>query len=415
MKINMNWILFSLFNFFVAALMGLVLRGAFIWEFSWLDYRNLLHGHSHVAMLGWVYLALYALICYRFIPIEKRRMPTYARLFWFTQLTVVGMMVSFPIQGYGAVSIFFSALHILASYRFLYLVWKHHVARHPSSSLMLKTALVFMAVSTIGVWSLGPLAVTGGRNSILYQLAIQFYLHFQFHGWFGFAVLALLLDMLARDFRINTTLFKTFYPLLSASVLLTYGLVLKWGIGGSVPLVMNGLGLLLQLAAMLLFLKFINEAGRSFLQTSSPSVSLFYRFGLVSWIAKVSIQAVVLIPAAAAVSLVLRPLMIGFIHLILLGFVSGLLLALIFSLIKDASANIWLHWGSRAFVLGFLLTEILLFAQGLFYWLQWGQVPFYYELIFAVSVLLPLAVALISISVIKSSNGKLLRHATSIQ
>src|SRR5690606_863742 len=112
------------------------------------------------------------------------------------------------------------------------------------------------------------------------------------------------------------------------------------------------------------------------------------------------IQTVVLLPAAAAVSLVLRPFMIGFIHLILLGFVSGLLFALIFSANRPVAADHWMHWGRLAFVAGFVLTELLLFVQGLFYWLQWGQLPAYYELIFAASVLLPLAIILIGISMI---------------
>src|SRR5690606_14994532 len=141
-----------------------------------------------------------------------------------------------------------------------------------------------------------------------------------------------------------------------------------------------------------------------FFQNLSPSVRAFYRFGLVSWIAKVSIQTIVLLPEAAAVSLVLRPFMIGFIHLILLGFVSCLLFALIFSANKPATADHWMHWGRMAFIVGFVLTELLLFTQGLFYCFQWGQLPAYYELIFSTSVLLPLAIILISISMIRYYN-----------
>src|SRR5690606_1359434 len=135
---NKTWILLSLFNFLVAAVMGLVLRGAFVWEINWMDYRNLMHGHSHVAMLGWVYLALYILIGHHFIPKEKWEKPVYSRLFWFTQVTVLGMMISFPAQGYGAVSITFSTLHILASYVFCYRVWKDHQVRVPETAQILK-------------------------------------------------------------------------------------------------------------------------------------------------------------------------------------------------------------------------------------------------------------------------------------
>src|SRR5690606_7263574 len=223
----------------------------------------------------------------------------FSRHFWNNSCNKASMMVCFPIHGYGAVSITFSTLHILASYLFMYLVWKDHVTRHSETSLMIKTALVLMAMSTIGVWSLGPLAITGGRSSTLYQLAIQFYLHFQFHGWFSFAILALLLYMLTRNSGIHHATFRKFYALLLASVVLTYGLVLTWGFGGSIPLVINGIGLLLQLTAMILYLRLLKDADQKFFQNLPPSVGAFYRFGLISWIAKVSIQTVVLLPAAA--------------------------------------------------------------------------------------------------------------------
>src|SRR5680860_44348 len=155
-----SWIIISFFNFFIAALMGLMLRSAFIWEIDWLEYRNMMHGHSHLAMLGWVYLALYALIWYRFIPKEKREKRVYSLLFWFTQFTVVGMMGSFPLQGYQVISISFSSLHILSSYVFCYLVWKDHHILKAEVSLLLKTALVLMILSTMGVWILGPLAMS---------------------------------------------------------------------------------------------------------------------------------------------------------------------------------------------------------------------------------------------------------------
>src|SRR5690554_531713 len=173
-----SWIFLSLLNFFIAASMGLILRGAFLWEIEWLDYMNWLHGHSHVAMLGWAYLALYVLIGSRFIPKEIWSKPFYGRLFWFTQVTVIGMIFSFPAQGYGPVSITFSALHVVASYMFCYRAWKDMVFQQTEVRTIMRTALVFLVVSTLGVWFLGPLAMSGQRSSILYQLVIQFYLHF---------------------------------------------------------------------------------------------------------------------------------------------------------------------------------------------------------------------------------------------
>jgi len=391
--------------------MGLVLRGAFVWEISWLDYRNMMHGHSHVAMLGWVYLALYGLIGYLVIPAEKWNRPIYSRLFWFTQFCVVGMMVSFPLQGYGAVSITFSALHILASYLFVYLVWRDQQAKHPEITLSIKTASVFMVVSTIGVWSLGPLTLSGGRSSTLYQLAIQFYLHFQFHGWFTFVVLALVMHVITKNSLMNKNIFRKFYFLLVASVVLTYGLVLAWGMGGSIPLLINGLGLVLQLMALFLFFMLVRAINGGLFQIFSPSAKAFYQFGLVSWLVKVAIQSIVLLPAAAVVSFTIRSFMIGFIHLTMLGFISGLLFALLLGSMGVMMDNRRTYAASTVFISGFVLTELLLFGQGLFYWFQWGQLPAFYELIFGASVLLPLSILMFIIEWIRQLKLKTINHA----
>lgn len=236
----------------------------------------MMHGHSHVTMLGWVYLALYSLIWYRFIPKGKREKPVYSLLFWFTQMTVVGMMISFPLQGYGVLSISFSSLHILSSYVFCYLVWKDHPIQKPEVSLLLKTALVLMIISTIGVWALGPLAISGGRNSTFYQIAIQFYLHFQFHGWFTFAVLALLLDVLTQGVTLNGKHFKWFYSMLITSTMLTYGLVIAWGYGGSFPLIINAFGLMFQLLALILFFLLIRGSYKNYFPNASPMIRTLY-------------------------------------------------------------------------------------------------------------------------------------------
>src|SRR5690606_23660539 len=135
---------------------------------------------------------------------------------------------------------------------------------------------------------------------------------------------------MSRNSFIERSSFKRFYVMLLSSVVLTYGLVLAWGYGGPIPLVVNGLGVLLQLMALLLFLRLVRQGAQATFQSLSPSIRALYRFGVISWIVKVAVQSVVLIPAAAVVSFVLRPLMIGFIHLTLLGFVSGLLFAMLF-------------------------------------------------------------------------------------
>jgi hypothetical protein len=113
----------ALLNFFLAALLGVLLRYAFVEELTFITYRPVMHAHSHVAMLGWVYLALYALLLPAFVPAAAGK-GFYRGLFWLTQLSVAGMLISFPLEGYGPWSISFSTLHVLCAYAFAGQIWR---------------------------------------------------------------------------------------------------------------------------------------------------------------------------------------------------------------------------------------------------------------------------------------------------
>ena len=118
-KTKQSWLRIALLNLLITAILGILLRYAFVSEVSWLQFRPAMHGHSHVGMLGWIFLALYTFLIHGFLSEEKQRSPLYKRLFWGLQFSVIGMMIAFPIQGYAAVSIAFSTLHVLLSYGFV--------------------------------------------------------------------------------------------------------------------------------------------------------------------------------------------------------------------------------------------------------------------------------------------------------
>ena len=99
------------------------------------------------------------------------------------------MLIAYPIQGYGAVSITFSALHMVCAIIVAWRLWCRSEVK-PLARAYLGWALGFMVVSGFGPLALGPLAATGMRDSPAYLLAIYFYLHFQYNGWFVFFLLA---------------------------------------------------------------------------------------------------------------------------------------------------------------------------------------------------------------------------------
>ena len=214
-----SWLLACFFNFFIAAMMGLLLRLMYILPFEGLNFQFLMHGHSHIAMLGWVYLTLYCLIIHFFVPEEIQQKAIFNRLFWITEVAVIGMMLDFPVQGYAFVSILFSTLHIFCSYYFVYLIWKEAKPATFPEKKMLRTALLFMVISTFGVWCLGPAVGLLGKSSAFYQICIQFFLHFQFNGWFQFAVLALFFKQSKLDLELKK--FQLCYKLLVTATIMT--------------------------------------------------------------------------------------------------------------------------------------------------------------------------------------------------
>jgi len=386
-----SWVNTALINFLIAASLGLLLRGAFVWEFDF-DYKNLLHTHSHIATLGWVYLILYALLVDCFIPESRKRKPIYNRLFWFTQITVVGMLFSFPFQGYGAVSITFSSLHIFASYYFARLLWRDMKVKNPQIQLLIKSALITMVISTIGIWAMGVVMGNGMQATPWYHIVVQFYLHFQFNGWFLMAIFGLLLFLLNQwGIQFKARAFKQFFLLYWISLVTTFAHVLGWAFNANFYNWINGIGVVAQLLGFILLIQPQRQELISGLLSKSRLNKILIVFGVGSLIFKVMLQTLLLIPEIATVSTELRNFMIGYIHLTMLGVVSGFIFLVLRQRIRKLISGI----GIQFFIMGCVLTELILFIQGTFLWLNWGSIPNYYLVLFVVSILLPLSLILL--------------------
>ena len=391
-----KYVLVCLLNFFVAAFLGLLLRYFFVQPVG-LNFRYLTHAHSHVAMLGWVYLMLFTLIVHYFVPEKK---PIYNKLFWLTQFAVIGMLFSFPFQGYAAVSITFSTLHIFCSYYFVYLIFKYHKTESIVTSYLLKASLLFMLVSTIGVWCLGPAVATVGQTSAFYQIAIQFFLHFQFNGWFLIAVIAVLFHQLKLK---DSKQFRLFFKLLIASTILTFALPVNWYAPHAFLLWINGFGVLLQLLALFYFYKLVKPVFVKLINTQSNNTKFMYGLALVCFVLKIILQSASILPEVSNMAFQYRNFIIGFIHLTMLGVVSGFLFAFLLqsNLIKQTKL---LTFGMVIFVLGFILTEAILAIQGVLFYLGQGLFPNYYIILFLCSILLPLGIGYFILNILNTKN-----------
>ena len=394
-----SWIQVCFINFFVASLMGLLLRWMYVAPFSGVNFQFLMHGHSHVAMLGWVYLMLYCLIFYFFVPKENQQKPIYNRLFWVTELVVIGMMIDFPTQGYAFASILFSTLHIFCSYYFCYLIYKNAKPSTFPEKRMLYTALFFMIFSTLGVWCLGPAVGMMGKTSAFYQIAIQFFLHFQFNGWFLFAVLGLFFKQI--KINIDDKKFRLFYNSFVVATVLTLALPVSWSLSNPAFYWINVIGVAIQFISFVLFYQLIRPHLKTVFAPLSFLEKTVYQFALYSLALKIIIQLVVIVPELAKVSHEIRNFVIGYIHLTMLGIITGFLFGFALQNKFLISQKKIQKWGISIFLLGFIATEILLFFQGLWLFLNKGLFPDYYQNLLLSSICLPVGLLMLTIGIFK--------------
>ena len=392
-----TWFNIALLNFFLAGCIGALLRFAFVEEISWLKFTNFLHAHSHMAMLGWVYLALYALILQLFLP-GKTHSPFYRRLFWFTQVTVIGMLVTFPIQGYALGSILFSSLHVILSYVFIYRFVKDTEDKKSISIRFIRFSLFFLVLSTLALWAMGLIIQQGLQGKAIYYSSVQFYLHFQFNGWFIFAIIGLFLHHLEiNQIELPRKLLSSFL-LLTASCLLTYALAVTWTTPIPALFFINSLGVTIQFAALVFFIKFIRLNYHAIRPLFRHNTWLLMKIAFISFVLKILVQSAVVIPYIATIGYTIRNYVIGFLHLMLLGMVTHFLLGLAGNKELMRPDTKKAKTGLGLLMAGFILSESLLVIQGTLFWAAWGFIPCYYEMLSFVSALIPLGIFLLLIS-----------------
>lgn len=394
----------SLTNFLVAASLGVVLRYAFVGDIAPLSYRHIMHAHSHIAMMGWIFMALFILIVYYFIPFERREQQMYSKLFWANQVIVILMGVAFLIQGYGPVSIGLAGMHVIIGYMFAYRVW-NDITGSSVSAIMLQTSLIWLIISTLGLWLLPVVILTAGRNSEFYFMCVQFFLHFQFNGWFVFSILALIFrKMEDSGQQLSFSGFKLFYFFLVVSCLLTYSLAVTWSNPKDILFTTNSAGVIFQIVALVLLYRLLREAKIFSDLSGVVYLKSFFVVALFSFVMKILIQAAVVIPSVAVISYTIRQFVIGFIHLTLLGAVSGFIIALFLENKMIPTSGSYAGKGMVLLITGLAGSEIVLFGQGILLWAERGYVDGYYIIITLFSFLMAAGILLIVIAVVKSKS-----------
>ena len=390
-----NHINLTLGYFIIAALLGVLLRSFHSIEIP-VTYKFIVHTHSHIALLGWVYMGLTTLLYKLFLEKQEAAFK-YRRIFWFTQFTLVGMLVTFPFQGYALFSIIFSTLFLFASYWFAGFFMRYVPASYKktNSYKCVKFALWYMVLSSLGPWALGAIMNTLGAESIWYRLSIYFYLHFQYNGWMILGLLGVFIYILERnDIEIPKVTFNRFFWWINLGIVLSFFLSTLWTKPHISLYVIGGLGAILQIMAfgILVLLGIRNKEKLFQILTPLQKNMLFMVVVLVG--IKILLQLLTAFPYFANLAASITDFTIGYLHWTFLGVVTiGLLLFLdYFKLLQLSRRAYYLY------MLGFLLTETLIFTKGIIAWQRLSLFNGYFEALAISSFLLPLALVFVLVA-----------------
>lgn len=362
---NTGWSKISLALFFIVAFLGTVIRSISFFKIPF-KYMDLVHAHSHLAFQGWVYTIITLLLANLYLSKEQVQKGRYPLQFKLTVAVVVGVLISFSLQGYGVYSIVFSTLFQFLCYWFIYRFLKDATTLTNTISLrFVKTALWLGLLSTFFPYGIGTLSAKGFAGTEVYNSVIYTFMHLQYNGWFMFALLGLIYKLLEKkSIAFNVTHATVFYWLFTLAVIPAISLSLL-GMSFSNYLILPAYGsALLQLIGLVFFIVSIYDPLKKLIQQKNNWFLLLFIVFLLSFILKVIIQCLSAFPVFQSLAFNNKLMFLAYLHLTLIGATSFLFVALLLEL--NWLAINWLtKTGCVLLIIGFIATEMILALGGL--------------------------------------------------
>lgn len=385
-------------NLLVVAFLGVLMRYKILYSLPFIDQKNLLHGHSHFAFSGWITQTLMVLlVAYLSKATGKDEFISYKKLLLANLITAYGMLIAFPIQGYGMVSIFFSTLSVFISYIFAFFFWKdlNKIENQNVAHYWFKAGLLLNVFSSIGTFGLAFMMANKIADQTWYLAAVYFYLHFQYNGWFFFTCMGLFYVILPTKIIATNKLKRIFWLFALASVP-AYFLSTLWM---SLPLwvyILVVLASFVQVIAWIVFVRVLFTSRNIIITTISKEVKWLFGLSAVALTIKLLLQLSSTIPYLSQLAFGFRSIVIAYLHLVLLGVITIFLLGYIFTLnvltVKKTTV-----YGIVIFVAGIFLNELMLMLQGVASF-SYTIIPYTNELLLSFALMMFSGIILLLVS-----------------
>lgn len=360
-----RWLKISFINLTIVASLGLTLRYKISFPLPQIDQKYFLHAHSHFAFAGWITHTLMSLmVAWISNKLGRECYKKYEWLIYANLVTAYGMLFSFIFQGYGLASIIFSTLSIFVAYTFAVIFWKdlNRVSQKHISRLWFKAALIFHIISSIGAFTLAYMFATKNQEQHFYLASIYFYLHFQYNGWFLFSCLGFAFSDIFLDVPVN--LAKRIFWIFALACIPNYLLSILWTPFPFFIYLIIVIAALIQFWGWIEIIKIWKERQQSILKSAHPIVKWILGLSFLAFSIKLFLQAGSTIPFLSKLAYGFRPIIIGYLHLVLLGVISLFLIG--YSVSKNyLRYGPTLKWGISIFTIGVFANELMLLIQSI--------------------------------------------------
>lgn len=386
----------SLFNFFIIACLGLLMRYKIAFYLPFFEQKYLQHAHSHFAFSGWISLFFMTSIS---LWLNKnsndKNSKQFILILFFQTACSFAMLFAFAAQGYALFSIIFSVLSILIFIWFavLYFIKSRNI-KLPSKSWF-SAAIFFHFISFLGTFSLTRMMATHQFDQNWYLASVYMYLHFQYNGWFFFACMGLFIDYL-DNIQLLPKNHKLIFMLFFLSCIPAFGLSLLWLNLAFAYVLIIALSALMQMLAFIIFSSYLIKQKFYNLFNLSQKIMLIFIF--LAFTFKFTLQLLSTFPALSTLAFGIRPIVIAYMHLVFLACFSTFIIFYLQMLRKIFFKSIFIY-----LFLGFiLLNELILGIQGftaIFYY----PLPYVNHILVFISLGLVISIFCIFIDFIRKS------------
>jgi hypothetical protein len=377
-----SWTDWSIGGLCVVALLGAVLRSKIVFSLPFVNYNRLLEAHGHFAFMGWLTLALLVLLLNELLPGPFSQKPVYRWLLGAMLISSWAMLIAFLSGGYSPFTVAVSSIYIILTYVFaLILIADLRHARLERTVLLLTvSSVVCWILASSGTIVIGYIVLNKSFNAVVYRDALFTYLHFHYNGFFSLAVFALFYHRISPALSPATRKkWKRLSVALCLSVLPSLFLSYLWQDPDPLIRIIAMTGTVLVWLSFFLFIPCIRSLSDGL--GSRPITRFLFTISMASFLLKLLLQGFTIFPVIGNSLFGNRPIVMGFLHMVFLGFLSLSILALY-------ALKGWLDDTRRpmklalyVFGTAILANEVLLIGQGaatlfmpgsiLFPWLLW--------------------------------------------